>query len=243
MVENAANAPVLSVIIVLPEAIDRRLERWSENMEGASWPEWGGHITLVPGFVPRGSEEAVREAVERVCATMEPFSVRFGEAVAVQDKTRPDYYTVLLKVEEVDPLERSNSIGRDDQVEGSAQVENDRRVEGENGTGEIEAEEVVERSGALQELRRKLLAVLEPLREDLFPQLVAKPFLPHVTLAMGLGEAEAQKVVRRMRAEPLVAKFEVDTIWLVKRTGGQETRVERLAVPLGRVAPVGVWRD
>lgn len=199
MVEIDANSSLLSVHILLPEAVDRRLERWTRTMPGTSWPTWGGHITLVPNFVPRGSTEEIRAAIESVCAQAQPFMVRFAAPIATQDSTRPGYFAVFLTVEET----ATDSEGV-----------------------------------RLPQLRSKLLLALEPLREDLRPQLVDLPFLPHVTLALGLGESEAAKLVREMRAEPLAAEFKVDTVWLVAQSIGESAKFDRHPIALGPDAPL-----
>jgi 2'-5' RNA ligase len=202
MAEIAGNSTLASVHILLPEAIDRRFERWTEKMPGTSWPAWGGHVTLIPNFVPRVSVEEVRAAIRAVCAHEEPFMLRLAEPVAIQDMTRPDYHAVFLLVEE---------DGGDTQ--------------------------------RLHQLRMALLADLAPLREDLRPELLEQRFLPHVTLALGLGEAEAAKLVKAMHADPLVAEFTVEVIWLVVQTPSEGKRVERIPIALGRVAPVELLRD
>lgn len=186
--------PVLSVHILLPEAVDRRLARWTEKMPGASWPSWGGHVTLVPNFAPLGSMDEVRKRLDAACLQVSPFVLRLGAPMVVQDATRPDYAAVFLNVE-------SKGV--------------------ESATGE--------KSSRIHELRSKLLDALEPLREHLQPQLLEQPFLPHVTLALSIGETEAQKLVRAMRADPVVAEFGVQTIWLV----AQGERFERFPIQLG----------
>ena len=70
MVENEANQLLLSVHILLPEAVDRRLERWTKNMPGTSWPAWGGHITLVPNFTTRAAVDEVRAVLQSVCSDL-----------------------------------------------------------------------------------------------------------------------------------------------------------------------------
>ena len=202
IVENGETPTLASVHIMLPEAIDRRLERWTKKVPGASWPAWGGHITLIPNFRLRGTVEEARAAITAVCVHEEPFLLRLNGPVAIQDMTRPDYYAVFLLVEEED-----------------------------GGT---------ER---LHQLRMALLADLAPLREDLRPELLEQPFMPHVTLALGLGESEAARLVRTLQADPLVAEFMVEVVWLVVRTPKEDGRVERIPVPLGRVAPVELLRD
>lgn len=194
MAENADIRTLFSVHIMLPEPIDRRLQRWTHKMPGASWPAWGGHVTLVPNFMTPLTVEAMRVLLQSVCAEQTPFGVRFGAPLAVQDITRPDYFAVFLTVE-------------DDQ-----------------GAGE---------GGPLHQLRALLLAVLEPVREDARPVLLEQSFLPHVTLALGLGEVEANRVVKSLRAEAIMAEFTVATLWLVTQSPG--ARFERYPVALGRV--------
>lgn len=193
----------LSVNILLPEAIDRRLERWAQRMPGASWPAWGGHVTLVPKFVPRVSVEEVRAILMAVCEKEMPFAVRFGAPLAVQDSTRPNFAALFLKIEEVP-------------------------TNGDSGDG----------VARLVSLRSNLLTALAPVREDVRPQLTELPFLPHVTLALGLGESEANRLVRQMRAEPIVADFGVEVIWLVIQTSGEGGRVIRQPIALGTATPL-----
>jgi 2'-5' RNA ligase len=204
MVEITANSPLLSVHILLPEAVDRRLERWTQKMPGTSWPAWGGHVTLVPNFVPLGSPDEVIAAIEGVCAQEQPFVVRFAAPIAVQDSTRPGYFAVFLTVEEM----ATDSEGM-----------------------------------LLPQLRSKLLLALDALREDVRPQLIEQAFLPHVTLALGLGESEANKLVREIRAEPLTAEFKVDVIWLVTQSVGNGTRFDRHPIALGPIAPIILARE
>jgi 2'-5' RNA ligase len=203
MVELEKNSTLLSVQILLPESIERRLERRTQRMPGASWPAWGGHITLVPNFTARGSIEEVRARVAAACVELEPFRLRLDGPVAVQDTTRPDYSALFLTVKGVDE-------------------EDDRR---------------------LHALRDALLSALETMREDLRPRLIEMPFLPHVTLALGLGEAEAAHLVRAIRAEPIEAEFEVEVIWLIAQIHAGTTRYERYPITLGKVSPAELLRD
>jgi 2'-5' RNA ligase len=232
---KAENPPLLSVHILLPESIDRRLERWTTKMPGASWPAWGGHITLVPNFVPRGSVDVVRTVLASVCMEEKPLVVRFAAPVAVPDTTRPDYFAVFLNVEmanktsdkRVDkPADKTPDTGPDTGPDRTADKEVDK-------TPVTEGQDKISR---LHVLRSKLLLALEPLRQDVRPQLVEQPFLPHVTLALGLSESEATKLVHAMRAEPVTAEFKVEAIWLMLQRVDHGTRVERYPIPLGRLA-------
>ena len=190
-------------------------------MEGASWPAWGGHVTLLPNFIERGEPGAVRAAVEAMCVHEKPFTVNFAAPSAVQDSTRPDYFAVFLAVEGV-----THDV--EDEVD---------------ATSDDEGESERDAAQPIRDLRQKLLDTLQPLREDMYPQLVAQKFMPHVTLALGLGELEAQKLVREIRAEPLTAEFKVEVIWLVTQTFGEGGRFERQPIPLGQVATAELMRD
>lgn len=90
----------ISLQILLPEATDRRFARRIAALEGASWPDWGGHITLVPNFVPRVPPSAVTKRVTTICRETEPFKVHLAEPSAHPDPTRPGYLAVFLTVPE-----------------------------------------------------------------------------------------------------------------------------------------------
>lgn len=207
MAERPEVPTLSSVQILLPEAVERRFERWTHKMPGASWPSWGGHVTLVPNFVPQGTVKEVRAAIASICAQEKPFMVRLATPVAVQDVTRPGYQAVFLLLEE--------------------QV----------------LEEQDENQPRPQDLRAALLLALAPLRADVRPELLQQPFLPHVTLALGLGESEAAKMVQAMRADPLAAEFMVEVIWLLVQTPNDGGRVERHSISLGRVSSAEYLRD
>jgi hypothetical protein len=55
---------------------------------------------------------------------------------------------------------------------------------------------------------------------------------------MGLGESEARTLVLAMRAEPLVAEFKVEAIWLVMQMSGEGAKFERQSIPLAKATPV-----
>ena len=193
----------ISIQILLPEAIDRRFARRVDELEGASWPDWGGHITLVPSFVPRVEPEEVVGRVAAVCAQAEPFDLHLAEPTAYPDPTRPGYQAVFLTVPE-------------------AEVEDHRRLES---------------------LREGLMTTLADVREDVKPELAEQPFLAHLTLALSLGEAEATRVVRALRADGIQAEFRVDEVWVLTRTGDADAKLERTAVPLGPPQPIGLLSD
>ncbi len=198
-----SDGATISIQILLPEAIDRRFARRVDELEGASWPEWGGHITLIPAFAPRVAPEAVVSRVTAICAEVTPFLLHLAEPTAHPDPTRPGYRAVFLTVPE-------------------AAVEDHRR---------------------LTSLQTRLTAVLADVREDVKPELTGQPFLAHVTLALSLGEAEATKIVRTLRADGINAEFWVNEVWVLTRRGGADAKLERTAVSLGPPQPTGLLSD
>jgi 2'-5' RNA ligase len=92
----------MSIQILLPEAIDRRFRRRVQTLPGASWPAWGGHITLVPSFVPICPPPEVFERVAQAVGEFIAFRVRLAEAVADEDVTRPDFHAVFIQVDDPD---------------------------------------------------------------------------------------------------------------------------------------------
>jgi|GEM_PF-1757662 len=87
----------VSVQILLPKSLNQRLARWAKDAPGASWPAWGGHITLVPPFHPLVSFTTLTETVTAVCARHHPMQLRFSVAASVPDWTREGYRAVILK--------------------------------------------------------------------------------------------------------------------------------------------------
>lgn len=194
----------VSVQILLPESTDRRFERWADKVPGASWPGWGGHITLVPPFVPAVSQDEVYERLQGVCQRLSPFRVRLAEPIAVQDATRPDYQAVFLTVVQDRDLDHNRLIAAYTAVN----------------------------------------AAVADMTLNTHSELAEQPFLPHITLALGIGETEAARMVQNMKADPIKAKFRVDELSLVLMiTEGAERRVEKRALPLGPPTPVGLLSD
>lgn len=199
-----SDAVTISLQILLPEAIDRRFARRVADLVGASWPEWGGHITLVPPFAPKIDQAAVLARVATVCEQTDPFTLHLAEPTAHPDSTRPGYQAVFLTVPD-------------------AEADDYRR---------------------LVALRERLLAALEGVREDIQPEISAQPFLPHVTLALSLGEDEAMRLVRDLRADGIQAEFRVGELWaLTFPREGSDAKPERTAIPLGSLPPLGLLSD
>lgn len=189
--------PRISIHILLPEAVDRRFRRRAQKLPGASWPAWGGHVTLVPWFVPSCPPQQVFDLVAEAVSGFAAFCIRMSKAVVENDVTRPDYRAVFIEVEEP-----------------------------ESGDEPV-----------LPRLQAAIAAALEPVRQDHNPELAAIPYRPHLTLALGVGEAEAMALVNDWRADPLEAEFLADAVWLVlmwpdEREPGSDRVAIRLAKPL-----------
>jgi 2'-5' RNA ligase len=188
-----------TIQILLPEAVEKRFQKWANRTPGASWPQWGGHITLLSPFTATVERAKIEQRIVQVCANYQPFPIHLSQIVAMQDWTRPHYRAVFL------------AFGN----------------EADNG------------QSTLLSLQRDLDAALRPLRNDLQPEVSLKPYWPHITLALGLAEAEANLMISGMRADGLSAQFEVDTIWLVtlRQLEDEEPQTQRVRIPLGAPVP------
>jgi hypothetical protein len=90
-----------------------------------------------------------------------------------------------------------------------------------------------------------LSEALAPVRVPLRPELEEQTFAPHLTLALGLGEDEAARMVSEMRGDPIEAGFVVDSVYVVSiwNTDGSE-KVERTQVRFGKAPlPIGLLSD
>ncbi len=165
-----------SVQILLPAALQRQFERWTDETEGASWPAQGGHVTLLPPFHTALTREDVLENVADVCRRTKTFTLCLDVPKAVLDLTRPDYFAVFLSAAE----------------------------EWETGFAEAAT------------LRSALADYVAAQRNDVLPELSAAPFLPHITLALGVSEREARRVARACVMSALEAKFVVEAVTLLE---------------------------
>jgi 2'-5' RNA ligase len=82
--------------IPLPPDVDDRFRRWTERTPGATWPPWGGHITILDSFVPQSGVQPVVRGIESVCATYAAFEICFDSVVCDAYWVEPDLRTVLL---------------------------------------------------------------------------------------------------------------------------------------------------
>jgi hypothetical protein len=82
--------------ILLPEQVDRRFRHWATATPGATWPEEGGHVTLLPRMTLSANAGRVRTAIAAVCSATLPFELRLTRLVLEPHIARPPLWTVLL---------------------------------------------------------------------------------------------------------------------------------------------------
>jgi len=197
MAPEPAQPLTFSALILLPDALQKQFERWTDATAGASWPAFGGHVTLLPSFRAELAPEAVAERVAAVCRVHEPFTLQLTKPLAVADRTRQDYFAVFLAAEE----------------------------DADSGYTEAAA------------LRYDLDQALAPVKHDLLPELASRPFLPHITLALGVSEREAGRVVRAGIESGLIAEFAVEGVTLFAAGDTDDAGVpQQIVVSLGAAA-------
>jgi len=197
MGDEPAQPLTYSVLILLPDALQKQFERWTDETAGASWPAFGGHVTLLPSFRSELPAEAVEERVAAVCGAHEPFTLQLVKPLAVADRTRQDYFAVFLAAEE----------------------------DADSGYAKIAA------------LRDDLDQALAPVKHDLQPEVLSRPFLPHITLALGVSEREAGHVVRACVESGLTAEFAVEGVTLFAAAEMEDAGTpQQTVVPLGAIA-------
>jgi 2'-5' RNA ligase len=89
-----------SLHILFPDSVEQQLSRWAEAATGASWPDWRGHITLLPWFATSSSEATLVERIEEACTSLAPFELSLNQLQAAPDNTRENYWLVMLTVED-----------------------------------------------------------------------------------------------------------------------------------------------
>ncbi len=82
--------------ILLPEVLDRRFAHWASETPGASWPDWGGHITLLASFTSRVPEHELLATIGAVTDHHRVIDVHLTQLAVVQDLTREGYRAVFL---------------------------------------------------------------------------------------------------------------------------------------------------
>lgn len=96
MTEDRITPTSYSLQIVLPGELVHPLDMWAKEAEGASIPAAGWHITLLPSFVSRTSEEKLTALIAEVAARHMPLPVRLSHIELVADRTRGGYAAVFL---------------------------------------------------------------------------------------------------------------------------------------------------
>lgn len=96
MVEGA----VYGIALPLPSEEDARLRRWVDETPGATWPSWGGHITVVPSFGLVAQREELQAALSQVAAEAEPFSVSLSQVAAKPHAFSAGDWTAHLAIDE-----------------------------------------------------------------------------------------------------------------------------------------------
>lgn len=85
-----------SVQILLPDEIDSRLRNWCKNAPGATWPAWGGHVTVLPAFHPAEPLYRIEEAIAGVASGFAPFQVSLDHVRCRPHLVRPALCIVFL---------------------------------------------------------------------------------------------------------------------------------------------------
>lgn len=81
---------------LLPPSQEDRLRDWIQLHRYATWPNWGGHITLVNIFKLRDSAEQLVEVIGKKSRDTEPFKIFFNRLVMERHRVHQGLYTVYL---------------------------------------------------------------------------------------------------------------------------------------------------
>lgn len=82
--------------IPLPPDVDEQLHGWAKRTPRATWPKWGGHITILNRFAVEGELEPVIRKIELVSGSFNPFVIRFDRVVCDKHWLDPDLAAVFL---------------------------------------------------------------------------------------------------------------------------------------------------
>lgn len=80
----------------MPPDVDEQLRSWARRVPGATWPKWGGHITILNRFAVEGELEPVIHKIQEVAGSCDPFVIRFDRVVCDQHWLDPDLTAVFL---------------------------------------------------------------------------------------------------------------------------------------------------
>lgn len=94
-----------SLQILLPGELDSQMREWCRRSPGATWPDWGGHITLLPTFRPLRPMSALEEAIRRVTSKYGMFRVRLSDVWCRPHLVKPGSCIVFVTAHRRDPAE------------------------------------------------------------------------------------------------------------------------------------------
>jgi hypothetical protein len=103
---------VYCVEILLPDDLEARMSRWSQVTPGATWPAWGGHITLLSRFSLLAGIEAIRGQMRAACSEFAPFALKLDRVITEKHWRRPEQAVLLVGDETAlvtDPIMRLRS--------------------------------------------------------------------------------------------------------------------------------------
>ena len=106
-----------SLQILLPASVEEAFRQWSVQVN-TTWPQWGGHITLLSRFKSRQPDMNLQPIltpfIQEICRRYEPFFLRFETIKIDEHFVRQGLQTVLLVGEpESSSVETLSDIQRD----------------------------------------------------------------------------------------------------------------------------------
>ena len=91
-----SSAPRLSLVLALPEDENARIERWTRTAPPATWPGWGGHVTIWPALEPAHDIDALVSRLQTVIARFQAFELSMSHAELKPFWGSPRLYTAQL---------------------------------------------------------------------------------------------------------------------------------------------------
>ncbi|HEX5370390.1 MAG TPA: 2'-5' RNA ligase family protein [Dehalococcoidia bacterium] len=97
-----SDLPRLSLVLALPPDENARLERWTQTAPPATWPSWGGHVTIWPALEPTAGIDVLKPAIEAVVARFDAFEMAMSRVALKPFWGSPGLYTAQLVADEED---------------------------------------------------------------------------------------------------------------------------------------------
>ena len=88
--------PRFSLVLALPEDEDERLRLWARSAPPATWPAWGGHVTIWPALEPAEGIDALVARLQAVVARFEAYELSIGDVALKPFWGSPHLYTAQL---------------------------------------------------------------------------------------------------------------------------------------------------